>query len=82
MKRLGTRVNLIPVVAKADTLTQNDLFVFKQRVRGNLSFYFSLTQAHSHNFFFLFSALPHPTILGSRSYCCSRNPDLYPSNGG
>ena len=33
MKRLGTRVNLIPVVAKADTLTQNDLAVFKQRVR-------------------------------------------------
>ena len=33
MKRLGTRVNLIPVVAKADTLTQNDLFVFKQRIR-------------------------------------------------
>ncbi|EGN97468.1 hypothetical protein SERLA73DRAFT_184187 [Serpula lacrymans var. lacrymans S7.3] len=33
MKRLGTRVNLIPVVAKADTLTQNDVIVFKQRVR-------------------------------------------------
>ena len=33
MKRLGTRVNLIPVVAKADTLTQNDLATFKQRVR-------------------------------------------------
>jgi len=33
MKRLGTRVNLIPVVAKADTLTQNDLFLFKQRIR-------------------------------------------------
>lgn len=33
MKRLGTRVNLIPVIAKADTLTQNDLFTFKQRVR-------------------------------------------------
>ena len=32
MKRLGTRVNLIPVVAKADTLTQNDLYTFKQRV--------------------------------------------------
>lgn len=32
MKRLGTRVNLIPVIAKADTLTQNDLFTFKQRV--------------------------------------------------
>ncbi|QRV95614.1 Septin [Ceratobasidium sp. AG-Ba] len=33
MKRLGTRVNLIPVIAKADTLTQNDLQVFKQRIR-------------------------------------------------
>jgi len=33
MKRLGTRVNLIPVIAKADTLTQNDLFTFKRRIR-------------------------------------------------
>lgn len=33
MKRLGTRVNLIPVVAKADTLTQTDLATFKHRVR-------------------------------------------------
>lgn len=36
MKRLGTRVNLIPVIAKADTLTQNDLYAFKQRVRDSL----------------------------------------------
>lgn len=33
MKRLGSRVNLIPVIAKADTLTQKDLKVFKQKVR-------------------------------------------------
>ncbi|KAL0580115.1 Septin spn4 [Marasmius crinis-equi] len=33
MKRLGTRVNLIPVIAKADTLTQNDVHAFKQRIR-------------------------------------------------
>ncbi|KAF8638390.1 hypothetical protein AX17_002251 [Amanita inopinata Kibby_2008] len=33
MKRLGTRVNLIPVVAKADTLTQHDLQLFKKRIR-------------------------------------------------
>lgn len=33
MKRLGTRVNLIPVIAKADTLTQNDLVAFKDRIR-------------------------------------------------
>ncbi|KAG8912356.1 hypothetical protein FRC01_005137 [Tulasnella sp. 417] len=37
MKRLGTRVNLIPVVAKADTLTQNDLALFKKRVRDVVS---------------------------------------------
>lgn len=33
MKRLGSRVNLIPIVAKADTLTPSDLAAFKQRVR-------------------------------------------------
>lgn len=32
MKRLGTRVNLIPVIAKADTLTQDGLYDFKDRV--------------------------------------------------
>ncbi|KIM64434.1 hypothetical protein SCLCIDRAFT_114927 [Scleroderma citrinum Foug A] len=37
MKRLGTRVNLIPVIAKADTLTQNDLFLFKRRIRDVIS---------------------------------------------
>lgn len=34
MKRLGTRVNLIPVIAKADTMTPEDLLAFKQRVSG------------------------------------------------
>ena len=44
MKRLGTRVNLIPVIAKADTLTQTDLVVFKQRVGGIMpSFGYVLT---------------------------------------
>ncbi|KAG0139736.1 hypothetical protein CROQUDRAFT_666066 [Cronartium quercuum f. sp. fusiforme G11] len=33
MKRLGSRVNLIPVVAKADTLTPDDLVTFKHRIR-------------------------------------------------
>lgn len=32
MKRLSSRVNLIPVVAKADTLSPSDLAVYKQRV--------------------------------------------------
>ena len=47
MKRLGTRVNLIPVVAKADTLTQHDLAVFKQRVR--IFFVFSFKAAELSN---------------------------------
>lgn len=33
MKRLGSRVNLIPVIAKADTLTPQDLADFKKRIR-------------------------------------------------
>ncbi|KAF7722873.1 hypothetical protein EC973_002634 [Apophysomyces ossiformis] len=32
MKRLGSRVNLIPVIAKADTLTPKDLAEFKKRI--------------------------------------------------
>jgi septin family protein len=32
MKRLGSRVNLIPVIAKADTLTPSDLQKFKENV--------------------------------------------------
>lgn len=32
MKRLGTRVNLIPVIAKADTMTLEDLANFKLQV--------------------------------------------------
>ncbi len=34
MKRLCSRVNLIPVIAKADTLSPADLAKFKQRVRS------------------------------------------------
>lgn len=38
MKRLGSRVNLIPVIAKADTLTPADLANFKRRVRLKFAF--------------------------------------------
>ena len=41
MKRLGTRVNLIPVIAKADTLTQHDLAVFKNRVSLSLPVFYA-----------------------------------------
>ncbi|KAI8142611.1 Septin-domain-containing protein [Phascolomyces articulosus] len=37
MKRLGSRVNLIPVIAKADTLTPADLAKFKQNIRDVIS---------------------------------------------
>ncbi|KAL9549148.1 hypothetical protein MBANPS3_005352 [Mucor bainieri] len=37
MKRLGSRVNLIPVIAKADTLTPHDLQRFKENVREAIS---------------------------------------------
>jgi len=34
MRRLHTKVNLIPVIAKADTLTDDEIAAFKQRVSG------------------------------------------------
>ncbi|CDK24582.1 unnamed protein product [Kuraishia capsulata CBS 1993] len=34
MKKLGTRVNLIPVIAKADTLSPNEMLEFKSRIRS------------------------------------------------
>lgn len=37
MKRLCSRVNLIPVIAKADTLSPTDLAKFKSRVRTSSS---------------------------------------------
>ncbi|AWU77962.1 uncharacterized protein C5L36_0E00310 [Pichia kudriavzevii] len=33
MKKLGTRVNLIPIISKADTLTPNEMLEFKKRIR-------------------------------------------------
>lgn len=41
MKRLGSRVNLIPVIAKADTLTPKNLQKFKENVSFPL--FFTLT---------------------------------------
>lgn len=43
MKRLGSRVNLIPVIAKADTLTPKDLQAFKKRVCSFSSLVFLLS---------------------------------------
>lgn len=37
MKRLHTKVNLIPVIAKADTVTDDDLDNYKKRVRPTLT---------------------------------------------
>ncbi|KAI8880813.1 putative septin [Backusella circina FSU 941] len=37
MKHLGSRVNLIPVIAKADTLTPNDLAQYKRNILDSIS---------------------------------------------
>lgn len=68
MKRLGTRVNLIPVIAKADTLTQTDLAAFKRRVSlFPIPFYAYVCS--------LRYAVPCP-CLDSRSYCRPGHPYL------
>jgi hypothetical protein len=38
MKCLHTKVNLIPVIAKADTMTDDEIAAFKQRVSRSSSF--------------------------------------------
>ncbi|KAJ3374362.1 hypothetical protein GGF31_007882 [Allomyces arbusculus] len=37
MQKLGSRVNLIPVIAKADTITPKDLAAFKRRIRDAIN---------------------------------------------
>jgi len=39
MRRLGPRVNIIPVIAKADTLAPNELAAFKKRVMEDIGYY-------------------------------------------
>ena len=35
MKALDRKVNIVPVIAKADTLTRNELIALKQKVHQN-----------------------------------------------
>ena len=44
MRRLHTKVNLIPVIAKADTLTDEEVTLFKQRVRSEFPVYDSIAR--------------------------------------
>lgn len=37
MKRLCTKVNLIPVIAKSDTLSEEECKVFKERILADLA---------------------------------------------
>ncbi|KAI7872365.1 Septin-domain-containing protein [Spinellus fusiger] len=39
MRRLHTRVNLIPVIAKADTLTEEEVTAFKQRILADIHYH-------------------------------------------
>jgi len=39
MRRLHTRVNLIPVIAKADTLTEEEIAAFKQRILEDINYH-------------------------------------------
>ena len=42
MRRLHTKVNLIPVIAKADTLTDEEIAMFKERVWSSGTFLWQL----------------------------------------
>lgn len=62
MRRLHTRVNLIPVIAKADTLTDEEIVNFKARVRQTQSV---LTASSS-----------NPIFLDSCGHCSPQDSNL------
>ncbi|MBW0547301.1 hypothetical protein O181_087016 [Austropuccinia psidii MF-1] len=39
MKNLHTKVNLVPVIAKADTMTDDEIVTFKQRILADIAFH-------------------------------------------
>lgn len=39
MRRLHTRVNLIPVIAKSDTMTEEEVYAFKERILADINFH-------------------------------------------
>lgn len=39
LKRLHTKVNLIPVIAKSDTMTDDEILAFKQRILSDIAFH-------------------------------------------
>ncbi|KAM3582157.1 Cell division control protein 3 [Umbelopsis sp. WA50703] len=39
MRRLHTRVNLIPVIAKSDTMTEEEVLAFKERILSDINFH-------------------------------------------
>ena len=61
MRRLHTKVNLIPIIAKADTLTDEEIASFKQRVSLTLSIPKNLYIMH---------------ISGPERYRVPQDPDL------
>jgi septin 7 len=39
MRRLHTRVNLIPIIAKADTMTEEEVIAFKERILADINYH-------------------------------------------
>jgi septin 7 len=39
MRRLHTRVNLIPVIAKSDTMTEEEVYAFKERILADINYH-------------------------------------------
>jgi len=59
MRRLHTKVNLIPIIAKADTLTDVEVLQFKQRVRDGFVF---LHLSHDQSFTQVLSDIAYHNI--------------------
>jgi len=62
MRRLSPRVNVIPVIGKADSLTPSELRGFKKRVCGVLAFYLHISLSNSRIDNGRHRALRHPGV--------------------
>ena len=46
MKELDKKVNIIPIIAKADTISRQELLQFKKKVSDGLHVYFEIVYAY------------------------------------
>ncbi|KAG7891580.1 hypothetical protein KL935_001492 [Ogataea polymorpha] len=75
MKNLSTRVNLVPVISKADAFTVDEINAFKQRVRKSL-------KEHEISICELFDKTGAANLIGEMPFCVLNSQGSFPNAKG